>query len=342
MRRVLSLFASVMLVASAAYSQERILTVGGYGGSFQALMEKTITPQFEKDHNVKIQFVAGDSTENLARLQAQKGNQEIDVVILDDGPMYQADALGFCAPVKESAAMKDIYDLAKIGPNSLGIGFVATGFGYNVDLFKEKGWEPPSSWKDLEDNKYADLLTIPPITNTYGLHALVMTARLNGGGESNIDPGFKEMEDKVAPNVLAFEGSSGKLSELFQSKSLALAVWGSGRVKSLSDTGFPVKFAYPKEGAVALMIATCPVVGSNVPEVAQTFIDYLLRPDVQVKVATAMGAGPVNKKSELPPELAKVLPYGQEQISKLVKVDWDTINKNRVEWTQRWAREIER
>lgn len=334
--------AGSLLAAVSAQAQTKTLTVGGYGGSFETLMKELIIPEFEKAHDVKIQFVAGNSTENLARLQAQKGNQELDVVILDDGPMYQADALGFCAPLAKDVASDDIYDLAKIGPDSIGVGFVATGFTYNADWFKEKGWEPPSSWKDLEDPKYEQILSIPPISNTYGLHALVMMARLNGGGEKDIDPGFTAMADDVAPNVLVFEPSSGKMSELFQSKEIALSIWGSGRTKSLADTGFPAKFAYPKEGAVALMLAACPVVESDAPEAAQEFIKYLLDPEIQVKLGDAMGSGPVNKKTKLPPELAETLPYGPEKISQLVKVDWDTINQNRQEWTQRWAREVER
>ncbi|MAU97473.1 MAG: branched-chain amino acid ABC transporter substrate-binding protein [Fulvimarina sp.] len=333
-----SVFATV-----AAQAQTKTLTVGGYGGSFETLMKELIIPQFEKTHDVTIQFVAGNSTENLARLQAQKGNQELDVVILDDGPMYQADALGFCAPLEAKITDNaDIYDLAKIGPNSIGFGFVATGFTYSTAWFEEKGWEPPSSWKDLEDPKFEQILSIPPISNTYGLHTLVMMARLNGGSETDIDPGYEAMADKVAPNVLVFEPSSGKMSELFQSKEIALSIWGSGRTKSLADTGFPAKFAYPKEGAVALMLAACPVVESDVPEASQAFVEYLLDPEIQVKLGDAMGSGPVNKKTVLPDNLAEWLPYGEEQISKLVKVDWDVINPARQEWTQRWAREVER
>ncbi|NDW06939.1 ABC transporter substrate-binding protein [Jiella pacifica] len=342
-KRILMLAAAGSLIASvAAQAQTKTLTVGGYGGSFETLMKELIIPQFEKTHDVTIQFVAGNSTENLARLQAQKGNQELDVVILDDGPMYQADALGFCAPLAADVASEDIYDLAKIGPNSIGVGFVATGFTYSTEWFKEKGWEPPSSWKDLEDPKFEQILSVPPISNTYGLHTLVMMARLNGGGEKDIDPGFTAMADDVAPNVLVFEPSSGKMSELFQSKEIALSIWGSGRTKSLADTGFPAKFAYPKEGAVALMLAACPVVESDAPEASQEFVKYLLDPEIQVKLADAMGSGPVNKKTVLPDELAEWLPYGPEQIDKLVKVDWDVINPNRQEWTQRWAREVER
>ncbi|MEF2074718.1 ABC transporter substrate-binding protein [Consotaella aegiceratis] len=326
----------------AASAQDRTLVVGGYGGSFETLMKERIMPAFEKAHSVTIQFVPGNSTENLARLQAQKGNQELDVVILDDGPMYQADALGFCAPMKASPIMDDVYDIAKLGPNSVGIGFVATGFAYNTEWFEKEGWDPPSSWEDLKDEKYADILSVPPISNTYGLHTLVMMARLAGGGEKDIDPGFKAMADEVAPNVLVFEPSSGKMSELFQSQEIALSIWGSGRTKSLADTGFPAKFAYPKEGAVALMLAACPVVDSNLPDEAQAFVDYLLDPETQVELADAMGSGPVNQKAKLPDDLAAVLPYGPEQIAKLIAVDWDTINAKREEWTARWAREVER
>ena len=344
MKHLLGILAATgsLLVAQHAQAQTKTLTVGGYGGSFETLMKELIIPQFEKTHDVKIQFVAGNSTENLARLQAQKGNQELDVVILDDGPMYQADALGFCAPLEKDVASDDIYDLAKIGPNSIGIGFVATGFTYNADLFKEKGWAPPSSWKDLEDPKFEQILSIPPISNTYGLHTLVMMAKLNGGSETDIDPGFTALADKVAPNVLVFEPSSGKMSELFQSKEIAVSIWGSGRTKSLADTGFPAKFAYPEEGAVALMLAACPVVDSDAAEASQAFVKYLLDPEIQVKLADAMGSGPVSKATKLPPELGDALPYGPEKIDKLIKVDWDVINPKRQEWTQRWAREVER
>ena len=58
---------------------------------------------------------------------------------------------------------------------------------------------------------------IPPINNTYGLYTLMMFARMNGGGEKSVEPGFKVMKDEVNANVLAYEPSPGKMTELFQS-----------------------------------------------------------------------------------------------------------------------------
>lgn len=337
-----ALVAVAALAAQSAMAQEKTLYLGSYGGSTETLMKEKIIPDFEKEYGVTVEYVAGNSTENLARLQAQEGNQELDVVLLDDGPMYQARALGFCDELTGISNLDDLYDIAKIGDDAVGMGFVATGFTYNTELFEENGWEPPKTWTDLADEKYEGRLAIPPISNTYGLHTLIMLARANGGGEKDIDAGFDYLADEVADNVLAFEPSPGRMSELFQSEEIVLSVWGSGRAVSLIDTGFPGAFAYPEDGAVALMIAACPVVDSNVPEEAQALIDYILDPENQVYFAETQGWGPVNKNTELDEETASRVPYGPDQIGNLVAIDWDTANQNRHDWTRRWDREIER
>src|SRR5207245_2238977 len=84
-------------------------------------------------------------------------------------------------------------------------------------------------WNDLKDPKYQKQLVIPPINNTYGLHTLLMLAKMNGGSEANVDAGFKIIKADVNPNVLAYEPSPGKMTELFQSGQAVLAVWRPGR-----------------------------------------------------------------------------------------------------------------
>lgn len=328
--------------AGPAMAQDKTIYLGGYGGSFETLLKEKILPPFEAETGAKIIYVPGNSTDTLAKLQAQKDAQELDVVFLDDGPMFQAIDFGFCDTIKDAAIFRDVYEIARMNTDkAIGAGFVATGISYNADYFAKQGWEPPTSWTDLKDPKYAGKLVIPPITNTYGLHALLMAAKLNGGSETNIEPGFVEFEESIAKNVLVFEPSSGKMSELFQNVEIAISVWGSGRLKSLADTGFPGKFVYPKEGAVALMVATCPVVGSDVPDLAQALVQHFLKPEYQVMLAEAVGFGPVNTKAVLPPELAETLPYGPERIGAMNAVDWTVVNPARGEWTKQWTRRIE-
>ena len=329
-------------LAGAAAAQQRTLYVGSYGGSSETLIKENIIPAFEAAHDVRVEYVAGNSTENLARLQAQRGAQELDVVVLDDGPMYQAMQLGFCGDITDIPNLADTYDLAHIGSNAIGLGVVSTVFGYNAEIFEANGWEPPTSWNDLNDPRFAGRLSIPPISNTYGLHTLIMMARLQGGGETNIDPGFAYLADEVAPNVLAFEASPGRMSELFQNEEVILAVWGTGRLVSLQDTGFPVEVAYPKEGGVALLISGCPIAESPNFDLAQAFLNTLLEPENQAQLAATQGWGPVNRTVTLEPEVAARVPYGSEQVENLLVVDWDVANENRQDWTRRWAREVER
>lgn len=344
-RNVLSaavLLAATLAASGAAVAQTPTLYLGSYGGSTEKLFKEKIIPAFEAKHKAKIVYVAGNSTDTLAKLQAQKAAPELDVVLVDDGPMFQAMQFGFCDKVADAPIYKDLYSFAKLGDTATAVGVVATGLMYNTEAFKKLGLPAPDSWNILTDKKFSQKIVIPPISNTYGLQTLVKFAELNGGNAKNIDPGFNAIIKQVNPNVLAWEPSPGKMTELLQNGDAILGVWGSGRVQALKETGFPVEFVFPKEGAPALMIAACPIVKSDVPELSQQFIQYLLTPEVQADLAASQGFGPVNRTTKLDPAVASKVPYGEEQVSKLQASDWDTINTQRTDWTNRWNRTVER
>src|SRR5215210_4225405 len=140
---LLGMTALLLALASATpgMAQEKTITIGAYGGSFEQTMRKEIVPAFEAKHGVKVEYVAGNSTDTLAKLQAQKGNQQIDAIIVDDGPVYQAVALGFCADLVPAEVYKDVYEVMKFKSNkAIGIGVVGTGFMYNKKVFGENKW----------------------------------------------------------------------------------------------------------------------------------------------------------------------------------------------------------
>jgi putative spermidine/putrescine transport system substrate-binding protein len=183
--------AALIAAPSVASAQQKTLYVAGYGGSFEKTIRDEVIPAFEKENGVKVEYVAGNSTDTLAKLQAQKGNQQIDVAIVDDGPMYQAVALGFCGDLEKAPIYGDLYDVMKFSSNkAVGLGMVGTGIMYSKKAFDDNKWPAPTSWEDLKDKKFAKKLVIPPLNNSYGLHALVMMAKLRGGNEKAIDPGF--------------------------------------------------------------------------------------------------------------------------------------------------------
>lgn len=335
---VMAIVVAASVFAQDVSAQQKSFYVAG-NATYEKMMRPEILPEFEKKHNVKVEWFPGNSTDTLARLRAK---QQVHVALMDDGPTFQAVALGLCGKLKPETTA-DLYPLAKIQDSAVGIGFVAAGIGYNRKMFEEKKWPPPSSWHDLENPKFKKLIAIPGIDNTYGLDTLVMLARLHGGGENNIDPGFKAMKELVAPNVLVFESSSGKLSELFQHGDIAMGVWGSGPFfKVLEETGFPIAFVTPKEGGVTLLACACTVAGNDMPDIAEDFIRTLLAVKLQTELASKYEFGPTNSKIQLPPDVAKRVIYGPEAVASLVSLDWSVMNVRRAEWTERWQREIER
>lgn len=340
------MISAVMALSSAAgivQAQDKpTLYLGAYGGSYESIFRDSIIPAFEKTHDVEIVYVPGNSTDTLAKLQAQRNDQQIDVAIMDDGPTYQAINYGLCQSQAQDAKLNDLYDFARFPDDkAAGVGIIAGGLAYNKAIFEEEGWDAPSSWDDLRDERFAGAINVPSISNSYGLYALVMMARMNGGGESDIEPGFQAFERDIAPNVLSFTPSPGKTSELYQNHEIVMSVWGSGRVQSLADTGFPIEFVYPEEGAVALVQGACLVEGTQHAGLAQAFIDYLMSPEVQILLARERGNGPTNKHVVLPEELADKVPYG-DRVANLVTLDWNTVNENRQDWTNLWNRRIER
>jgi putative spermidine/putrescine transport system substrate-binding protein len=247
-----------------------------------------------------------------------------------------------CAPLAPLPGLKDIYPSAIMpGGTSVGVGFYATGLGYNKEVFAKNGWPAPTSWKDLGDPKFKGKVVVGPISG-YGVEVLAMVARANGGNESNIEPGFSFMANKVAPNVITWEGSQATLAQMLQSGEAALVGWSNLRVQPVADQGAPVAFVYPKEGARQGMTTTCVVNGAPQAKLAQQFMEELLSPAAQVEMAKSSAMGPTNSKVKLDPEVARKVVYGPEQVKALVAVDWATINKNLPEWTKRWNREVER
>jgi len=132
------------------------------------------------------------------------------------------------------------------------------------------------------------------------------------------------------------------MSEMFQSGEIWLAVWGSSRVAAMQQAGFPLAIARPKEGAVVLMTAGCAIADSPEPALADRFLAYLVSPKVQEIFATQYGAGPTNRSTKLPPDVASRVIYGEDQVRTLIGLDWNVVNRNRADWTRQWQRQVER
>jgi putative spermidine/putrescine transport system substrate-binding protein len=333
--KIVRLAAVLSLLAGPLAAQPKTLTVAGYGGALETTLRAELIPAFERRHGVRVDYLSGNSAETLARLSGADA-RAIDVAIADDWAIMQAVERGFCGRIAGLPA-DQVEPQARIaGDRALALGLSVTGIAYDPKFFSEKGWAPPQSWNDLADAKYRKLLVMPSIASVYGLQALVMLARANGGGEQDIDPGFRVMKESIAPNVLAFEDRPWTTSERLAKGEARLAVWSSGRTRYVMKFGGSLAFVSPREGAPVASALACPTAKAEANALASAFVTDLLQPVLQDLFARDFGYVPAARNVPAPG------PAPGPALERLVTLDWKTINAQREAWTARWKRDIDR
>lgn len=334
---------AIAFLACSYSAHAKDLTIAGPSAVFEEIMRREVIGPYEKATGAKVNYVAGNSTGNLAKVIGQKNNQTIDLMIIDDGPMRQAVELGLCKPLPDNQLVKDVYPSLNIfNGKAVTVTVGATGIMYNKKWFEDNKIAPPTSWTDLADPKFKGKVVIPPFSNGFGLQAFLMINRINGGTENNVEPGFEAFTKNYVPNVLNFAPAPADMDQLFQTGQAVISANGKSRAMALAKTGFPVDFVAPKEGAVSGGSSACILVGAPNPEGAEKALLKILEPTTQVALAKDFFAGPSSTQTKLSPEIGATVPYGQEQISALTQLDWDVINIKRNEWTQRFNRAVQR
>jgi putative spermidine/putrescine transport system substrate-binding protein len=81
--------------------------------------------------------------------------------------------------------------------------------------------------------------------------------------------------------------------------------------------------------------------GTANTDAAAKFLNLLVSPEFQARIAQEGGVGYVNTKTELAPEFAKTSPLTADVMAKGKQLPWDLFNAKRVEMNERWQRDLE-
>lgn len=333
---------SALLTVTQAHA-EPTLYLGMNGGTMERLYADKVLPAFEKANNVKVVIVPGTSADILAKVQASKGNPQLHVMFLDDGIMYRAIAMGLCDKLEDSPTLAQIPPKGRIKDQAVAVSLGVTGLAYNTRLFKEKGWNAPTSWMDMADPRFKDKLVFQSMaSSTFGLHGFLMFNRIQGGSETNVEPGFKAWPNTVGRNVLEYIPSSAKISEMLQTDEAALFPLTPTQVTALKLKGMPVEYAQPKEGSVVLNVAECAIANNTQPELAQKLAAFLLTPAAQAAALEDGDQIPSNPNTPTTDKTRGQVEAMKRYLETAITIDWDQVNEQRPAWNDRWNRSIER
>lgn len=316
----------------------------GFGGTHEKNLRTRIIPAFEQKYGVKVVYVTGTANSNFAKVRAQKDRPEGDVLWTNDVLHVVGKRLGLFDRLdpQRTANLKDVVDIAK-DAEGIGVmqGFQAEGLQYNTKVFKEKGWPAPTSWYDLWKPELKGRVGLYGASGAYMHYFIPFLARLEGGSERNVDPAFRKLKE-LAPAALTFVNTPAELDNLIKQGEVWITFNGSSRVYELAASGFPTDFVYPKEGTILFGNWFEVLKGAPHPELAQEFVNYLVSAEAQAPFAKHVFFGPVHKQTKLDPETAKRVPHTPEQLAKLVKLDYVTMNEQLPAWIDRFNKEIER
>lgn len=330
-----------LLVEAVTAAEKRELHIAGFTGRFEEVIRQGVLEDFEKTCDCKVMWTAGISMQHIAKLEAQRNNPSLDLVITDQIPQIIARKKGLLAPLDDRVVtnLKYTHDFARL-PGDVGVGFglISFGIAYNEKIFKEKGWAPPTSWHDLLRPEFKGKVVSTGPGNTIGLNGLLALSYVNGGSTKQIDRGF-EMLARLAPNVVDFVNTTGEQTAMFQQGAAWLGIWSDQALYTVvKSSGIPLAFVRPKEGTTGQAMTISLVRGAKQPELAQQLIDYLLSEKVQGYLAQEMGFGPVNKRVVLSPESAERVVFGEDQVKNLIPIDIDYVNDHRAAWIERFNR----
>jgi putative spermidine/putrescine transport system substrate-binding protein len=316
---------------------ESQMVFGCNGGSTQKNVEKEFVPAWSKKTGVKVTYLAGQPAPNVAKVRAQKSAPPIDALWLAGAATYQAIDGGLMQVLDRSR----VPHLAEIPPSvanekmAAPTGVAVVGLFYNKEIFKQKGFAPPTSWLDMWDPKFKGHVGAYSTTTTASITWLSKISMvLTGQYKDSQDAFFAKAKD-LGSNYYA---SAGAYETAIQQGDAWIGAYTSQRAKQLIDRGQPLVFVEPKEGFAAYPVWCGVVNNCKSPNAAHAWIDFLVSREGQEKIAKYIGYVPVNPNVNAPAGQEVFFP----NINKVFLPDFRWLSANLKMLVSRWNREVER
>jgi putative spermidine/putrescine transport system substrate-binding protein len=306
-----------------------------FGGAFEAAYRKAVVEPFQKQHNAEVLLKYGTSSEWVSNSLLNRDAPEIDVIFLAYPDSIRA--------VNEGLGMvltpQDVPNVVNLDPvwydgykkQAVGLDYASWGISYRTD----SGIPAPTSWLDLFKPEYAGKVILPNLTSSGGFQTLVMMAKLHGGSEDNIEPGFEAIK-RLKPNIRKFYLSNPEAGQLMERGDAVIGAMYDNATWYMTDAGKPVRWITPKEGALVGMVSLHIAPKTRHLDLCKKFVDFAISKEANEAFCNLITAGPTNSKAVLAePALSRV-----PKLSSIIFPDWYKIVRYAPKWIDRWNREI--
>ena len=333
MRITQSLIAGVLLAATLSGAATAAETINAYS-IWPENWARPMLEEFETATGIKVNFLRFSSGEALARVIAEKNNPKVDVLF--GGPVET-----FAAGIKENifeSYKPPAFDKLPARFKSADGQWTAIAddplvFMTNTKFLKEHGLQKPTSWDDLLNPAYKDMLQMADArTSGTAVTRIFSILEVNGRDESKAFAYMKKLRANV--QLYTKSGGGGTLPV-----GLGQAGGGIFFIVDALDTkakGYDVVISFPKEGIGTAAEGIALIKGAAHPAAAKKLIDWATSPAMQsLYVKHKINFVPANPDVATDPALAEVL-----KGAKIFAIDDAYAGANRKHMVDRWVAEI--
>ncbi len=328
--------AAPAVIGSQARAQSSRVVVATWGGDYARLLNQNVeVPFLQKDGITVIQDVA-DEAPRVAKVEAQRrlprGN--VDVVSVTAVSAYQLAQLGML----ETLDATKVPNLAHALPSLCTTSFAPHIYSPQQIIYcPARVPNPPITFAELIDPKYAGKVGFPDVTFIYAM----MAASLYASGTTSDMEKAKALMVKLNANGLRLYPTTDAAGPPYQSGELNVGLMWMARVVMWQNAGIPVQGLFPKEGAVLYISGM--VVPKNAPnkEAAYKYINAMLEPGAQRGFAQTMGYLPTIDNAALTGKIAQQLAL-PNPLPKLVPPDVAFVAKQQPAVADWWRKTMDR
>lgn len=323
----------------AAAAKPDKLVIMTWGGQWGDSLRKGVDAAFEKATGVKVVQDRGSSpVERITKLKVNLNDQIFDLVALHDGLFPLAVKQGVLEKLNPRSPrltnFKDV-DPGFIHDHWIVQIFSAIGVTYNTKLVKKV----PTSFADLWSEEFKGRIVLPEVSHSIGTSIIPIGAIARGRSPKDAEVGF-EMLKRMADLKPIWAKDTDSIMNALQNEEAVVGLLYKSQTYTVIKRGGPVRWVYPKEGAIEISWGTAIARNTKNLELAEQYMNLTLDPETQTHFSHAFNYPGSNRKmvALLPQDLQNRVRFSDQELKHLIRFDHGFMSDRRAEWMERWNR----
>lgn len=203
-------------------------------------------------------------------------------------------------------------------------------FFYNNNVLDET--TAPKDWDDLSSPDLRNQFLIRDVAASGTMRSVYSALIGRDFEEEGADPGYEYLK-ALDRNTKDYAANPSDLYLRVQRQEAPLSIWNLQDVLVQASNGAPFTPVVPESGAPMLLDGVGKVADAPHGDVADEFLEFLLRQESQQTLADESFQLPTVPLLEEPQWLADI-------DLKEMPVDWDLVNDHETEWMTHWVQQI--